>query len=252
VTRRAAGLPAVLAVGVLLAGCTGGAAAEQRLVVLAGSSLTEVLQSAAEGFERDHPGVRVVLQTGSSAALAQQVVAGAPADVLATAGRPAMQVVVDAGRAASPPVVVARNALQIAVPPGNPRGVTGLDDFARDDLLLAVCALQAPCGQAAQEAFTRRRVAPRPDTYERDVKSVLGKVRLGEVDAGLVYVSDVHSAGGDVDGVALPPAHQVLLDHPVVVLADAPQPALAQRFVQALLSAEGRAAFAAAGFRSGR
>lgn len=222
--------------------------AEQEVVVLAAASLTGALTRLAEDVERDHPGVRVTLSFGGSSALARSIVDGAPADVFAAASPAAMRVVVAAGVARGEPVVVARNALQVAVPPGNPAGVVGLADFGRSELALAVCAEQVPCGEAAGRAFAAAGVVARPDTLEQDVKAVVAKVRTGEVDAGLVYATDVRAARGEVEGVQLPAEQRAPADYPVVVLRDAPHPGLAAEFVEALRSEQGRRVLAAAGF----
>lgn len=247
---RAAALVAVA----LLTACGGQPApvAQQGLsgevVVFAAASLTDVMTRVADDVERENPGATVTLNLGGSPGLAQAIVSGAPADVFAAASPATMAVVVDAGEARGEPAVFARNALQIAVPTGNPGGVRGLADFARAPLRLAACAEQVPCGAAAVRAFAAAGVTPRPDTLEQDVRAVLTKVRTGEVDAGLVYVTDVVSAAGEVEGVELPPAQRASADYPVVALRGAPNPALAEAFVAALLGSRARALLADAGF----
>lgn len=252
-TRTTCALVGAALVG-LLAGCGSAAPASDgteitgAVVVLAASSLAGSFAELADRFEAAQPGVRVILSTGASSTLAQQVVAGAPADVFAAASPATMRTVTDAGEVAGVARVFARNQLQIAVPAGNPGEVTGLADFARDELALAVCAAQVPCGQAAGRAFAAAGISPRPDTLEQDVKAVLAKVRLGEVDAGLVYRTDVLAAGQAVEGIAFPAAEQAVSHYPVAVLAQAPQPAAARAFVALLLSAKGQSVLRAAGF----
>ena len=248
-TRTAA---ASLALGAVLAatGCGTGEAAprEREVVVFGASSLTEVLRVLADRYESVHPGTRVVLSTGASSTLAQQVVAGAPADVFAAASRETMAAVTRAGAAVGDPVVFARNRLQIAVPTGNPGRVDGLADLARPGLDVALCAAQVPCGAAAARAFAAAGLTPAPDTLEQDVKAVLAKVRLGEVDAGLVYVSDVRAAGSDVQGVAFPEADAAVNDYPAVLLEGGRNPTAAAQLLALLTSREGREVLLAAGF----
>jgi molybdate transport system substrate-binding protein len=217
-------------------------------VVFAASSLTGSFERIGREFEAEHPGVQVTFSFGGSSSLGPQIAAGAPADVFAAADRPTMARVVAAGATAGRPALFARNRLQVAVPAGNPAGVHGLDDFARPDLRLAVCAPQVPCGSAAQRAFRAAGVVPRPDTLEQEVKAVLTKVRLGEVDAGLVYRSDVRAAGGQVLGIGFPESRQAVNDYQVAALAEAPNPAAARAFVALVRSRTGREALADAGF----
>lgn len=220
----------------------------REVVVLAAASLTGAIEELARQFEAAHPDTDVVLSTGASSTLAQQAVAGTPADLLVLASLATMGVVTNAGEADGEPVVVARNRLQIAVPAGNPGRVTGLPDLARPDLDVALCAPQVPCGAAAQQALEAAGVTAAPDTLERDVKAVLAKVRLGEVDAGLVYVTDVRAAGADVEGIGFPEAAAARNDYPAVVLRGGEQSHAAREFLDLLLSPDGQAVLARAGF----
>lgn len=218
------------------------------VVVLAAASLTDAFGAIAEEFEAANPGVTVTLSFGASSALAQQIVAGAPADVFAAASPATMGAVVDAGGTAGEPTVFVRNRLQIAVPAGNPGGVERLADLADEGLTIALCAEQVPCGAAAAKAFAAAGITPAPDTLEQDVRATLTKVRLGEVDAALVYRTDVLVAGDEVEGIDFPEADPAVNDYPIAVLADAPEPALAAAFVEYVLSASGRSVLADAGF----
>ncbi|ROP35552.1 molybdate ABC transporter substrate-binding protein [Saccharothrix texasensis] len=241
--------PALAALLVVVAGCgTSGGAADERVTVFAAASLTEVFTRLAEDFEAARPGVEVVVNFGGSSALARQIGQGAPADVFASAAPADMAKVADAGGTAAAPVTFARNRLTIAVPAGNPAGVTGLADFADADAKIALCAEQVPCGAAAKRAFEAAGVTARPDTVEQDVKAVLTKVRLGEVDAALVYRTDVRSAGGEVEGIGFPEADRAVNDYPIAPLAEARNPAGARAFVDFVRSDRGRAALAEAGF----
>jgi molybdate transport system substrate-binding protein len=161
-----------------------------------------------------------------------------------------MEAVAKAGLPGSAPVVFTKNVLEIAVPPGNPGHVTGLADFAKPDLTLAVCAPQVPCGAAAQRVFAAAHVSARPDTQEQDVKAALTKVELGEVDAALVYATDVKAAGGKVEGVEFPEAQDAVNSYPICVLKAAPNAAGARAFVDLVRSPAGRQALADAGFRA--
>ena len=244
---RTAALAALLVAG--LAGCGSSdaddAAPTRTVTVFAAASLTEAFTQIAEDLEADDPGTTVVLSFGASSALAQQIVNGAPADVFAAASPATMATVVDAGDAAEPRVF-ARNTLQIAVPADGPDLV--LDDFADPGRTLALCAPEVPCGAAAAKAFAAAGVVPRPDTLEQDVKAALSKVRLGEVDAALVYRTDVLAAGGEVRGIDFPEAAQAVNDYPIATVADSRNADAAAAFVERVLSEQGQQVLADAGF----
>jgi len=226
------------------------AASEQlsgELTVLAAASLREVFRALGTAFEQEHPGIRVSFSFAGSSALAAQVVAGAPADVLASASTETMGSVVAAGRAAEARPF-ATNSLQVAVPAANPGGVDSLADLADPAVSTALCQPQVPCGAAAQAVLSRAGVRVAPVTLEPNVAAVLGKVRLGEVDAGLVYVTDVRAAGRDVRGIDVPADVNATTAYPIAVLGASRNPAAARAFVDLVLSARGRAVLGAAGF----
>lgn len=219
------------------------------VTVFAAASLTDAFRQIADGVERANPGLRVTLNVGASSALAQQIVSGAPADVFAAASPATMTTVTDSGEATAPQVF-ARSRLEIAVPAGNPGRVTGLADFADPERTFALCAAAVPCGVAAAAVFTAAGIRAAPDTLEQDVRAALSKVVLGEVDAALVYRTDVLAAGDEVKGIAFPEADQAINDYPIATLSSAPNVAAAQAFVAYVLSSEGQKVLADAGFDS--
>jgi molybdate transport system substrate-binding protein len=220
------------------------------LTVFAAASLTDVFTDLGKQLEKDDPGLDVQFNFAGSDALATQITQGAPADVFASANQKQMKVVTDAGLQAGDPAVFAENVLEIAVPQGNPGRVTGLEDFENGDLTLAVCAPSVPCGAAAQTVFTAAGIHARPDTEETDVKAALNKVQLGEVDAALVYATDVEAAGDQVEGIELPEADQAVNTYPICTLEAAPNAPAATAFVDLVTSDEGQKALTDAGFRT--
>lgn len=235
-----------------------GAGLSGTVTIFAAASLTGSFEQIGAAFEAANPDLTVTFNFGASSALAQQIVSGAPADVFAaaSAASPAtMATVTEAGKAsdvgeAGEPQVFVRNRLQIAVPPANPGKVTGLADFARTDLTIALCAEQVPCGAAAAKVFSAARIVAAPDTLEQDVKAVLSKVQLGEVDAALVYRTDVLAAAGKVKGIAFQEADDAVNDYPIAALTSAPNASAAKAFVAYVLSPEGQEVLADAGFDS--
>jgi len=221
------------------------------VVVFAAASLTEAFTALGDEFEARHPGASITFNFGSSAALAQQIAAGAPADVFAAANRAAMGVVSEAGMVRGEPAVFARNSLRIAVPAGNPAGITGLADFARRDLTVALCAPEVPCGALSTQVFETAGISPAPDTLEQDVKAALVKVEQDEVDCALVYRTDITAAAGQVDGIDFPGATEAVTDYPIAALTGAPNPTAAEAFGDFVRGSDGRAELAALGFDVG-
>ena len=253
--RTHASTAASLLAALTLAGCSGDPGADQRaetgtLTVLAAASLTEVFTALAGDFESDHPGVRVRLAFDSSATLAEQVTQGAPADVLATADRRTMQTVVAADAVDGRPQVFATNQLQLVVPPDNPARISRFADIGRPGVRLVVCVRSAPCGELATAVLAASGVTAKPASEEVDVKAVLGKVRLDEADAGLVYATDAAAADNDVEVVPVPSSAANRTHYLIAALSEAREPELARAWVELVTSAQGRRHLLDAGFGS--
>ena len=229
---------------------TTAAGLEGELLVSAAASLTDAFAEVEAAFEEANPEVDVVLNLGSSSSLREQILEGAPADVFASANTSNMDQVAEAGGVEGEADIFVLNELQIAVPAGNPAGVTGLEDFANDDLLIGLCAEEVPCGSFGREALEKARVIPAIDTNEPDVRALLTKVEAGELDAGIVYVTDVLSTAGAVEGVVIPEEVNVVAAYPIAALVNAPNPEAAAAFVDFVLSDEGQAILLGFGFSS--
>lgn len=243
---------AIVAATALLAGCAAptphpGESVSGTVTIFAAAALSEVFEEMADAFSAEHPDVEVTLSFGGSSGLAAQLLQGAPADVFASANTETMERITDA-RLAPDPRAFATNTLVMAVPPGNPGRVAGLADLARPELVVALCAPEVPCGAAAATVFEGAGVTPSVDTYEQDVKAVLTKVVLGEVDAGLVYRTDVLAAGASVEGIEFAEAARAVVIFPIATLSSAPNPAAAEQFTAFVLSDAGQRILREAGF----
>jgi molybdate transport system substrate-binding protein len=219
------------------------------ITVLAAASLTESFSQIGKDFEAANPGTKITFSYGGSSGLAQQITSGAPADVFAAASPATMKTVTDAGDAAGTPATFAKNQLVIAVPTGNPRGITSLAALAKSGVKVALCAEQVPCGAAAKKALAAANVKVTPVTLEQDVKAALSKVKLGEVDAALVYRTDAKAAASDVDGIEFPESAQAINNYPIVALKNAPNAAGAAAFVAYVESAPAQQVLTDAGFQ---
>ena len=244
----------------LVAGCGGGGASQPggpsgsaapgaaTLTVSAAASLTDVFNQLGKTFESQNPGSTVRFNYGGSSDLAQQIVNGAPADVFAAANTSTMATVSKAGLVSGDPSVFVTNVLQIAVAPGDPKGIHTFADLTKPDLKVVVCAPQVPCGSAAVQVEKATGVTLKPVSQEADVRSALSKVSTGDADAALVYVTDVKSSKGKVEGVDFPEAAKALNQYPIAVLKNAPNADLAAKFVALVRGADGQQVLKNAGF----
>jgi molybdate transport system substrate-binding protein len=262
-TTRAAAicLGAALAIG----GCgdeRGGAAPPVReLLVLAAASLVEAFPGVGAAFERQVPGARVRFSFAGSQTLATQVTEGAPADVIATADPIAMAPLEESGLVEAPSPFASNRLTWVfhpSVPAGSlgPPGAPLEGAFLREaGWRLALAGPDVPAGRYARQALATLGLLDvalaRIVSHELDVRGVLGKVRLGEADVGLVYATDVAPelrAGLIVR--PLPEDVQVWVSYRIAVLREARRPELARRFVAFVRSPAGREQLDAHGFGS--
>jgi len=263
--RPAVAVAAVALAGTALAGCSSssstdaaasssasgsGQALSGTITVFAAASLQKTFTALSATFEKEHPGTTVKFSFGGSDTLAAQITQGAPADVFAAASQKTMQTVVTAGDSTGTPTVFVKNTLEIAVAPGNPKGIKTLADLTKSGLKVAECASTVPCGSAAVKALAAANVKLTPVTYETDVTSALTKVELGEVDAALVYHSDIVGADGKVDGVVFSTASAAVNSYPIDVLKGSANSTLAQAFVAFILSDSSEQVLLKAGFQA--
>lgn len=228
----------------LLAGCGGGAAGAEagRPTVFAAASLTE-------SFPRIDSRAR--FSFGGSNDLAAQIRAGAPADVFASAS-PRYADELHADGLVEPPRTFALNRIVVIVPAANPAGIQAARDVARPGVRLVLAAEGVPAGDYAREALAalgiRAAALANVASNEADVKGVVGKVALGEADAGLVYATDATPVRDEVRVVELPDGVQPPIRYEIAVLRDAPHFDAAEAFVERVLGPEGRRELERAGF----
>ena len=253
-TRRTALLAATVLAATSLAACGGAsnggdAKSGQDTVirVFAAASLTGSFTRLARTFESENPGTKVELSFGPSSGLAEQIANGSPADVFASASPTNMDTLSSSGKV-SAPRDFATNSMEIAVPKANPGKITRFADLARPGVKVALCQAQVPCGSTAAKAIASARLEVTPVTQEVDVKSVLTKVTLGEVDAGIVYVTDVQAAGSKVRGITIPAAQNASTTYPIATVKATKATQTATDFVDLVTSSQGEAVLAKAGF----
>lgn len=238
---------ACLVLGV--ASCTPGADRPRQVVVSAASSLTDAFAEIELVFEQANPDIDVVINVAASSRLREQILGGAPVDVFASADSENMAEVAAAGLVDGAPVVFATNRLVLAVAANNPGQVGGLEDLARDDLLVGLCAPEVPCGRYARELLTRAGVEAAVDTNEPNVRALLTKLELSELDAGLVYASDIVSSSW-VGTIDIPTDINPTVEFPIAVLTGAADSEAAQGFVDFVMSFEGGGILLKYGFGS--
>ena len=219
------------------------------LNVFAAASLTGAFKKAKTTLTSANPGLHLTLDFGGSNTLVTQIEQGAPADVFASADQKNMRKLVTAGLVETP-VTFARNKLEIAVAPGNPKHITSLQDLAKPGLTVVLEATGVPAGDYTRTVEKELGINITPKSLAPDVKTAITSVTSGEADATVVYVTDVAAAGSKVSGVTIADNLQPSITYPIAVIKASHNQAAAAAFVQSAVSGDVHAALIAAGFLS--
>ena len=229
---------------VALAGCggaTGGGDTNDHATVFAAASLTEVLPQIDPAATYNFAG---------SDDLATQITEGAPADVFAAASTKYPDQLYEDGLV-DKPEVFATNRLVLIVPKDNPAEIQSVDDLRNPDVKLVIGAEGVPIGDYTRtvlENMAATDVLDQVVSEEDDVKGVVGKVSLGEADAGFVYVTDVKPVESKVTAIELPDEAQAEVQYEIAVVKNAPHHDAAHAFVEQVVGDAGQAKLQAAGF----
>ncbi|MFM7532052.1 MAG: molybdate ABC transporter substrate-binding protein [Rubrivivax sp.] len=229
------------------------AAQAGELTVSAASSLTQALREIAPAFEAVHPGTKVRLNFGASGALLAQVARGAPVDLLVSADAETMDQAQAQGlvRPGQRKAVVS-NTLVLIVPAGRAQTPRSLGELTGPGYARIAIGLPAsvPVGRYAKGALEAAGLwgVIRPKMIgAHHVRQALDYVARSEVDAGFVYATDAAVMPEKVHVAFTVPTSKPIL-YPAAVLAAAPQPALAGRFLEFLLMPEAQTVFVRHGF----
>jgi molybdate transport system substrate-binding protein len=229
------------------------------LNVFAAASLTESFKAIAAKYQQAHPGVTVKLNFAGSQILEQQIASGAAADVFASADLANMTKATAAGLVGSPQVF-AKNKLTVIIPTSNPGHINTLHDLANKGVKIDIEAPSVPAGKYSLQVLGKMALSPQYGpayvkavkanivSQETDVKSVVNKVQLGEVDAGFVYVTDANAAKAKVTTITIPDEFNVIAQYPIAVTKGSAHASDAQSFEQYVLSTDGQAVLQQYGF----
>lgn len=242
-------LLAGLAAGLLLTACApaSSGSGNTELVVFAASSLNPTFATLGQQFEAAHPGVTVKFSFDGSAASVDQLKAGAPADVFASADKANMDEASVAGLIGDNPVQFTTNVLTLIVPKANPAGITGLDK-SLEGRKLVVCADGVPCGTATKKLAAALGITLKPVSEETKVTDVRTKVESGQADAGIVYVTDATASGEKVETLPITGADKARNEYLIGTVKASTQASLAAEFVTLIAGEHAQQVLKAAGF----
>ena len=249
---RAALLVALLLVWILPPSASG----QNRLIVVgAAISLKESFNELGSIYEH-RTGTKVTFTFGSSGELEKQIEAGAPVDVFASAAEKEMDELqaknlIDRATRRD----FARNSLVLVVPADSQLHLQSYSDLQKPGVTKIAIGnpKTVPAGQYAEELLRNTQLWPKVESrliMGENVRQVLDYVARGEVDAGIVYATDVQVAQGKVS-VAARAADQDYgpILYPLAVIKDSANANAAKGFVDLVVSPEGNQILKKHGFR---
>jgi molybdate transport system substrate-binding protein len=213
--------------------------------------LTEPFTEIGKRLEARFPGLKIVFNFGGSPALRTQLEQGAHADVFASADAAQMELAKKSAVGPGETPIFVKNKLVVIVPRENPGKVTEFRALASTGLKLDLTGPQVPAGYYSRQAITKasaeygadfaQRVLNNVVSEEDNVKQVVTKVRLGEADAGIVYVSDVTAqVSKDVRAIPIPDAYNQIASYPIALTKGVRNRVAAEAFVAFVLSPAGQ------------
>jgi molybdate transport system substrate-binding protein len=232
------------------------------LKILAPSSLTDAAKDITATYEAAHPGVKLAVEFGHTPTQRLQLTQGATGDVFITASQKDMNdAVADQSVASGQPKVFAKNQLVVVLPAKNSADLQKLEDLAKPGVRVLVAVVDTPIGKVTLDlldkvekqigAGYKTKVVANVVSNEAGVKPIVSKIKLGEADAGIVYVTDAVSAP-ELKTIAIPPELNMIMQLNVAPLAKAAQPEQAAAFTAYLMSPEGQATLKKWGFLPGQ
>lgn len=240
--RRTAAVLAVALVAALPQLAQARPDAAPRLTIYAAASLTEVFPR----IDR-----RPAYNFAGSNQLATQIRQGAPADIFVSAAPNFTQDLFKERRVEKPKTFVS-NKLVLAIPRSNPAGLSNVFDLRRKNVKLVIGTARVPIGSYTRQVLRNlgmTSVLSKVVSEEPDVKGIVGKVALGEADAGFLYRTDVQPVKDRVRMIVIPAWAQPKVRYEVAVVASSRSKAAARAWVRMILTnARARRLLKQAGF----
>jgi molybdate transport system substrate-binding protein len=200
-----------------------------KLAVFAAASLTDVFPEIDGNAEYSFAG---------SDQLAAQIQLGARVDVFAAASPKYPELLYQQGLVEKP-IPFATNTLVLIVPKSNPAAIHSVMDLTKPGVKVVLGDPAVPVGSYTLTVLKNLGISDavlkNVVSRESDVKGVVGKVALGEADAGFVYATDIRPVRGKVLAIAIRESAQPHVVYEVCVLKNARHPAAADKFVTALI-----------------
>ena len=244
----------LVALLVLTSAASCGGEEREEILVFVAASLTNVMERLGQQFTEEEE-IDVSFNTGGSAALAQQIIRGAPADAFLPAGPEPMNMLEERGRLVpGTRVDLLTNELVLVGSPSTAgeTGITSVEDLSNSNVTVAIADPDlAPAGRYAREALQYLGLWERLESRlvpSANVRVAIGYVETGNVDVGLVYMTDAQIRDGLKVLARVPAEAYSPIVYPAGVLESSSHVEAAQKFLAFLGGAEARETLKEHGF----
>ncbi len=240
-------------IGIFLTSCNQQDPSSQQtsLRISAASSLTTVMKEIKKQYENKHPGQKITIQYGSSGTLAHQLIQGAPSDLYISASERWMDEVVREGLIQQEDVQpLLKNRLILASYQGNEIKISQLDDESLDQFAMGDPE-SVPAGAYAKQALEYAKVwetVKDKAVYGKNVRQVSSYIQSQNVEAGLVYQSDVQDLKGVNESQVIPEEYHEPITYPMGMINESQKSSLMQGFIKYLKGPEAKKVFQSYGF----
>jgi molybdate transport system substrate-binding protein len=209
-----------------------------QLTISAAASLQDALNEIKADFEKEHQGIKINYNFGSSGALQQQITQGAPVDLFFSAAEDQFKQLVDGGLIDKDKgVPLVGNELVLVIPKDSNKGIKSFADITKANKVSLGIPESVPAGKYAKQTLEKLNVWEdiEPNTvFAKDVRQVLTYVETGNVDAGIIYKTDALSSKKvELVATAEDNSHEAII-YPVGIIKETAHPKEAQVFFEYL------------------
>ena len=244
-------LPIFMIIYIALVGCDL-KAQDDKLLVFVAASLTNVVLETKNTFE-EQSGAELIFNIAGSQTLAGEIAHGAPADVFISAGPKPMSFLVERNKVDLDSVKdITGNLLVIAVSSeGDYKELQFIEQLATMKRVAIADPELAPAGRYAKESLSTIGLWEKIYStlvYAADVRAALAYVQTGNVDAAIVYSTDLAVAEGVLGKNLIPESSYSQVIYPAAIVVGSNKKALAEDYFDFLYSEQVASIFRKHGF----
>lgn len=232
--------------------CSSNSYAEDRLVVFAGAASKPPTEEAAKAFEKRH-GVKIDVTFGGSGYVLSQMMLGRKGDIYFPGSSDYMELAKKKEVVfpeTEKEVVYLVNAINVQK--GNPKNIRSLKDLTRPGLKVAIATPETVCVGAYAVEIVEKNFTPEETAafkknlvnYTESCEKTATAISLKLADAVIGWSVFEHWDTERIETVPLRPSELVRVGYiPIAVSRFTKDRALAQKFIDFVLSEEGKAIF---------